>query len=174
MTCCNVLYVPWFQKWVKKRCNRSEFHLEKNYYLQNWYFSNAARRRCPAAPSDPPKSGGGSCSPLPPLFRHAWYWVWNIGICENDILFEKWPKFWAIGHLWGEFLKCFWLALSSAIKIDHYFKSCHYSSKTKKNVKSFFWPIDFFLKIWYINFFKHKFTDSAHSVSTPPVQFSMT
>ena len=24
----------------KKMGNRSEFHLERNYYLQNWYFSN--------------------------------------------------------------------------------------------------------------------------------------
>ena len=38
MTCCNVLYVPRFQKWVKKRGNRSGFHSERNYYLQNWYF----------------------------------------------------------------------------------------------------------------------------------------
>ena len=35
ITCCNVLYVPQFQKWVKKRGNRSEFHSERNYYLQN-------------------------------------------------------------------------------------------------------------------------------------------
>ena len=39
MTCCNVLYVSRFQKWVKKMGNRSEFHSERNYYLQNWYFS---------------------------------------------------------------------------------------------------------------------------------------
>ena len=39
MTCCNVLYVPRFQKWVKKTGNQSEFHSERNYYLQNWYFS---------------------------------------------------------------------------------------------------------------------------------------
>ena len=26
------------QKWVKKRGNLSEFHSERNYYLQNWYF----------------------------------------------------------------------------------------------------------------------------------------
>ena len=30
MTCCNVVYVPRFQKWVKKRGNRSEFHSERN------------------------------------------------------------------------------------------------------------------------------------------------
>ena len=30
--------------------------------------SNAARRRCPAAPSDLPKSGGGSCPPCPPAW----------------------------------------------------------------------------------------------------------
>ena len=29
MTCCNVLYVPRIQKWVKKRGNQSEFHSEK-------------------------------------------------------------------------------------------------------------------------------------------------
>ena len=39
MTCCNVLYVPRFQKWVKKMGNRSEFQPERNYYLQNWYFN---------------------------------------------------------------------------------------------------------------------------------------
>ena len=39
MTCCNVLYVPRFQKWVKKGGNRSEFHSERNHYLQNWYFT---------------------------------------------------------------------------------------------------------------------------------------
>ena len=26
------------QKWVNKRGNRSEFHSERNYLLQNWYF----------------------------------------------------------------------------------------------------------------------------------------
>ena len=35
--------------------------------------SNAARRRCPAAPSDLPKSGGGAAAPPPPTLRHAWY-----------------------------------------------------------------------------------------------------
>ena len=35
MTCCNVLYVPRFQKRVKKMGNRSEFDSERNYYLQN-------------------------------------------------------------------------------------------------------------------------------------------
>ena len=39
MTCCNVLYVPRFQKGVKKMGNCSEFHSERNYYLQNWYFN---------------------------------------------------------------------------------------------------------------------------------------
>ena len=29
--------------------------------------SNAARRRCPAAPSDLPKSGGAAAPPAPPL-----------------------------------------------------------------------------------------------------------
>ena len=29
--------------------------------------SNAARRRCPAAPSDLPKSGGAAAQPAPPL-----------------------------------------------------------------------------------------------------------
>ena len=38
----NVLYVPRFQKLVKKRGNRSEFHSERNYYLQNWYFSQTS------------------------------------------------------------------------------------------------------------------------------------
>ena len=28
------------QKWVKRKGNLSEFHLERNYLLQNWYFSN--------------------------------------------------------------------------------------------------------------------------------------
>ena len=27
------------QKWVKKMGNSSEFHSERNYYLQNWYFN---------------------------------------------------------------------------------------------------------------------------------------
>ena len=45
MTCCNVLYVPWFQKWVKKMGNRSEFHSERNYYLQNWYFNSLHGQR---------------------------------------------------------------------------------------------------------------------------------
>ena len=33
MTCCNVLYVPRFQKRVKKMGNRSEFDSERNYYV---------------------------------------------------------------------------------------------------------------------------------------------
>ena len=27
------------QKWVKKMGNLSQFHSERNYYLQNWYFN---------------------------------------------------------------------------------------------------------------------------------------
>ena len=41
MTCCNVLYVARFQKWVKKVGNWLEFHSERIYCLQNWYFSTS-------------------------------------------------------------------------------------------------------------------------------------
>ena len=35
--------------------------------------SNAARSRCPAAPSDPPKSGGAAAPPAP-RFQHACFY----------------------------------------------------------------------------------------------------
>ena len=47
--------------------------------------SNAARRRCPAAPSDLPKSGGAAAPPAPPLGASLSQKNWDsrFGIHEN-------------------------------------------------------------------------------------------
>ena len=45
----------------------------------------------------------------------------------------------------GQFLKKILICNKQCTKNDHYFKSCHYL-KTKKVLKSNFWPIKFFSK----------------------------
>ena len=52
--------------YVVRVFNLSEFHFSEVTFFHNWYFSNAARHRCPAAPCDLPKSREACAPPAPP------------------------------------------------------------------------------------------------------------
>ena len=71
--------------------------------------------------------------------------VTNLHICKYNRLFEKWPEL-AIGQFIFFGISEFVLIRhEQCTKNGHYFKSCHYH-KTKKVLKSIFWPIDIFSK----------------------------
>ena len=61
------IYVPGFNCYSDLNKKRSSFQGCTKGQKSGGAGSNAGRRRCPAAPSDLPKSGGAAAPPAPPL-----------------------------------------------------------------------------------------------------------